>query len=180
MQRTITYIVLSVLTAAMLISCNNGESLQGYFVDNQETTNFSSVDVPTTIVNFDEETLTKDQQEAYNSVKRLNFLGYKVKDNNVSDYNAEVTKVKRILNNEKYIDLIEFNDKGAKVIVKYLGDEDVADELIVFASSKDVGFGIVRVLGNDMNPEKMATLVDAVQKADIDASQLDGIMDFFK
>ena len=88
--------------------------------------------------------------------------------------------MKSILNNKKYNDLIEFNDKAAKVVVKYIGDDDTADEFVVFASSKDMGFGIVRILGDNMRPEKMATLVDALQNADFDESQLNGITDFFK
>ena len=75
---------------------------------------------------------------------------------------------------------MEFNDKNAKISVKYLGNDDTADEFIVFASSKEMGFGIVRVLGDKMSPEKMMTLADAMKNSDIDESQLGGIMDFFK
>lgn len=75
---------------------------------------------------------------------------------------------------------MEFNDRKAKIVVKYLGDDDYADEFVVLASSKDFGFGIVRVLGDHMSPEKMMTLADAMKNSDIDESQLRGIMDFFK
>ncbi|TYA55985.1 DUF4252 domain-containing protein [Formosa maritima] len=180
MNSSIKKLLFSLLACIVLVSCNNGESLQTYFVDNQETPDFISADVPTTIVKIDETTLSEDQKEAYNSVKRLNFLGYKIKENNLEDYTLELSKVKSILNNKKYNDLIEFNDKAAKIIVKYIGDDDTADEFVVFASSNDLGFGIVRILGNDMRPEKMVSLVDALQNADFDESQLNGITDFFK
>ncbi|GGG59475.1 hypothetical protein GCM10010976_32760 [Bizionia arctica] len=164
----------------MLVSCNNGESLQTYFVDNQEKTDFISVDIPTTIVNLDEASLSEDQMEAYNSVKKLNFLGFKLTETNQETYAQELSKVNAILNNEKYIELMEVNDPAAKIIVKYIGDDDIADEFIVFTSSKNMGFGIVRILGNDMRPEKMATLVSAIQNADIDSSQFESITGFFK
>lgn len=180
MNSSIKKLLFSLLACIVLVSCNNGESLQTYFVDNQEAPDFLSADVPTTIVKIDESTLSEDQKEAYNSVKRLNFLGYKVKENNLENYTLELSKVKSILNNKKYNELIEFNDKSAKIVVKYIGDDDTADEFVVFASSKDMGFGIVRILGNDMRPEKMVTLVDALQNADFDESQLNGITDFFK
>ncbi|MFL0353588.1 DUF4252 domain-containing protein [Xanthomarina sp. GH4-25] len=180
MRSSIKISLLSLLACFMLGSCNNGESLQTYFVDNQETPDFISADLPTTIVKLDESILTEEQKEAYNSVKRLNFLGYKIKENNLEDYTLELEKVKAILKNKKYNELIVFNDKAAKVIVKYIGDDDVADEFVVFASSDEMGFGIVRILGNDMRPEKMATLVSVVQNADFDDSQLSGIADFFK
>ncbi|WP_417858536.1 DUF4252 domain-containing protein [Xanthomarina gelatinilytica] len=180
MNPSIKLTFFSLLACIMLVSCNNGESLQTYFVDNQETPDFISADIPTTIVELDQTTLTEDQKEAYNSVKRLNFLGFKLTENNHDAYAQELSKVKSILNDKKYIELMEFNDRTAKVVVKYIGDDDAADEFIVFTSSKDMGFGIVRILGNDMRPEKMATLVNAIQNADIDSSQLEDIAGFFK
>lgn len=180
MNSSIKKSLFSLLAFILLVSCNNGKSLQTYFVDNQETPNFISADIPTTIVELDKTTLTEDQKEAYNSVKRLNFLGFKLTENNQDVYNEELSKVKAILSDKKYIELIEFNDRAAKVIVKYIGDDDAAEEFIVFTSSKDMGFGIVRVLGNNMRPEKMATLVDAIQNADIDSSQFEDIIGFFK
>lgn len=180
MNPSIKLTFFSLLACIMLVSCNNGESLQTYFVDNQETPDFISADIPTTIVELDQTILTEDQKEAYNSVKRLNFLGFKLTENNQDAYAQELSKVKSILNDKKYIELMEFNDRAAKVVVKYIGDDDAADEFIVFTSSKDMGFGIVRILGNDMRPEKMATLVNAIQNADIDSSQLEDIAGFFK
>ena len=179
-NQSIKYTLFSLLAVIMLVSCNNGESLQTYFVDNQETPDFISADLPTSIVELDESTLTEDQKIAYKSVKRLNFLGYKIKENNLATYNSELLKVKNILKDEKYNELIEFNDSGNKIVVKYLGDDDSAEEVIIFGSSQEMGFGIVRVLGDDMRPEQMAALVNALQNADFDQSKLNGITDFFK
>ncbi len=180
MQRTIKHILFTFVTALILMGCNDGASLQRYFVDNQESANFTSIDLPVSIVKLDESKLSDVQKEAYGSVKRLNFLGYRLDKSKEADFNTELTKVKAILKDKKYNDLIEFNDRKAKVIVKYLGDDDAADEFIVFASSKEMGFGIVRVIGDNMSPEKMMTLADAMQNSDIDSSQFGGIMDFFK
>ena len=43
-----------------------------------------------------------------------------------------------------------------------------------------MGFGIVRILGDDMNPEKMVTLISALQNANIEEDQIGNIMNFFK
>jgi hypothetical protein len=180
MKKSIKTILFGLLAFSMLVSCNNGQSLQTYFVDNQETADFITADIPTSVISLDETELTEQQKTAYKSVKRLNFLGYKKKETNTDVYNAELVKVKSILKDKKYIDLIEFSDKAMKFDVKYIGDDDSAEEVIIFANSPEMGFGIVRVLGNDMRPENMATLVNAVQNADFDESQLNGVMDFFK
>lgn len=180
MQRTVKNMIITTFTALLLMGCNDGKSLQRYFVDNQESANFTTLDMPVSIVKLDESKLTELQKEAYNSVKRLNFLGYKFDETNAKAYHAELTKVKAILKDKKYNDLIEFNDRSARVLVKYIGDDDNADEFVVFASSKDLGFGIVRVLGDDMSPEKMMALAEAMKNSDFDKSQFGGISDFFK
>lgn len=180
MQRTINYILLALITTASLVSCSNGASLQRYFVDNQETKNFISQDIPLSMITIDKTEFTEEQNEAYNSVSKLNFLGYKADENNVENLKAEIETVKAILSDTKYKDLMEFNDRGSKIVVKYIGTDEEADEVVVFGSSKELGFGVVRVLGNDMNPEKMVTLMNAMQKADVDENQIQDIMNFFK
>jgi len=180
MHQSIKRILLNIIIAVVLIGCNSKASLQSYFVDHQEVANFITLDLPTTLVDLDETEFTKDEKEAYNSIKRLNFLGYKIEENGIDEYTSELTFVETILSQKKYIELAEFNYNGAKIIVKYIGDDDLVDELIVFGNSKDTGFGIVRVLGKKMSPEKMATLVNVMQNANIDQSQLSGLTDFFK
>ncbi|MEC3908390.1 DUF4252 domain-containing protein [Tamlana sp. 2201CG12-4] len=180
MQRTIKYFLLSLFTTVILVSCGNGESLQRYYVDHQEAKNFISQDLPLSMIEIDKSQFTEAQKEAYESVNKLNFLGYKVNDNNVEEYNAELAKVKTILSNSKYNDLMQFSDRGNKISVKYIGTDDEADEVILFGSSKETGFGVVRVLGNDMSPDKMVTLIEVLQKANIQSDQIENVMNFFK
>ena len=180
MKPAVKHIFLMLIAAVWMTSCGEGVSLQRYFVDNQEAAHFISQDIPLSMVKLDKSNFNNDQLEAYESVKRLNFLGFKATETNVDSYNLELTKVKSILNNKKYNDLIEFNDKGNKIIVKYIGDEDEADEVVVFGNSKDLGFAIVRVLGNDMSPDKMVTLGSALKDSDFEASQVGDIMNFFQ
>ena len=74
MKTSIKTILVGLLTFSMLVSCNNGPSLQTYFVDNQESPDFITADLPTSVVTLDEETMSDEQKEAYKSLKRLNFL----------------------------------------------------------------------------------------------------------
>lgn len=180
MKRIFNYIASIFLIASIFTSCNNGPTLQRYFVDSQESANFISQDVPLSMVKIDASAFTEEQKEAYNSVKRLNFLGYKANESNAATLQSEIEKVKTILSSDKYNDLMEFSDKGNKIVVKYIGDDDEADEVIIFGSAKELGFGVVRVLGNDMSPDKMVTLVSALKDANVDESNVQDIMNFFK
>lgn len=180
MQRAVKYLILTFFSAAFFIGCGNEVSLQRYYVDNQENKNFITQDFPLSMIDIDKSQFTPEQSEAYHSVDKLNFLGYKINETNPEQYKTELQKVKSILAQDKYYDLLEFNDRGNKIVVKYIGDDDEADEVVVFGNSNELGFGIVRVLGDDMNPKKMVTLIHAMQKANIDESQIENIMGFFK
>ncbi|OBX22276.1 MULTISPECIES: DUF4252 domain-containing protein [Bizionia] len=181
MKKSIKYTLFSLLVAMSLISCNSGESLQTYFVDNQEKADFVTADIPTSIVELDEATLTDEQKEAYKSVQRLNFLGFKASETNMATYNTELAKVKAILSDVKYTELMEFRDSGMTFVISYLGDDDSAEEVIVFGSSKEMGFGVVRILGDNMRPEQIGTLASAVQNTNFeDSDQLKDIVNFFK
>ncbi len=181
MQKSITKIIIGCFLIATFISCNQGPTLQSYYVDNQETSNFTSIDLPTNVVSFDESKLTDEQKEAYESVKRLSFLGYKLEEGNEAEYKSELAKVKTILNSDNYHELMRAgNSKDGKFVVKYLGSETKIDELIVFGNANDQGFGIIRVLGKNMEPKKMMTLMNALQNADFNEDQLNGITEYFK
>lgn len=169
------------LLVATLHSCNQGPSLQSYYVDNQEQPNFLSVDVPVSMLNLDTKQLSQDQKDAYKSIQKLNMLAYKMKADNQKEYETELAKVTTILNNPKYEELMRGgNPTDGKFIIKILGDEDDVEEFILFGNANDKGFAIVRVLGSDMNPNKIMTLASALDKADIDDSKLSQLTDFFK
>jgi len=178
MKRTI--FSLTFLFGLVLSSCNTEPSLQTYFVDHQEAPNFISQDLPISMLDIDKTNFTEKQQEAFESVKRLNFLGYKIKDASNSDYDTEIQQVKTILKQKKYEDLMEFNNNGRKILVKYIGDDDEVDEFILFGSAKDMGFAVVRILGKNMSPEKMVTLAEALRTINVDENQMQEMLNFFQ
>lgn len=181
MTSLIKHIVVMVILVTTLFSCDQNPSLQTYFVDHQEKSNFLSVDVPLSMLKIDENKLTDDQKEAYKSVQKLNMLAYKKDSVNSSDFNAEYAKVKTILDDKKYTELMRGgNSTDGKFMVKYLGEDDDIDEFILFGSSNDMGFAVVRVLGNDMDPNKLMKLSTVLQQGDFDDAQLNQVIDFFK
>lgn len=73
---------------------------------------------------IDQESLTKEQKEAYKSVKKLNVLILPLKDDNQAVYNEERMRVNEILKSGKYQDLMRINDKHMKGVIKYLGTDE--------------------------------------------------------
>jgi hypothetical protein len=178
---SIKNIVMSLFIVVALTSCNYGETLQGYYVTNQETPNFISVDIPVSLVSVDNIELTDDQQDAYDSIDKLNMLGYTLSEDNKEEYKAELIKVQALLKNDKYQELFRGgNSTDGKVTIKYIGDDDSIDELIVFGSANDRGFAIIRVLGDNMEPAKIMKLGDVVGKLSSEETSVNDFMKFFE
>jgi hypothetical protein len=163
----------------ILSSCKNSQSLQQYYVENQQNNDFIAVDVAASLLNIDESGLSEEAREAYKSVNKMNILAYQMKGENDPTYNIEKKKVLEILKADKYKELMKFKSNDIKVTVKYIGTETSIKELIVFGTSKEFGFGLVRLLGDDMKPEKMIILMDAVKSRDFnttDFGNLEGLL----
>ncbi len=177
-MKSIAYLF-SLLLFALLLSCDDKQSLQEYYVDNSESNDFISVDVPASVINLSETDLTQEQREAYESVRKLNILAFKVKGDNKVAYEAEKVKVKEILNDPRYQELMKFNNGKQRGTIKFLGTDEAIDELIVFGSDNSRGFALVRVLGDDMRPENMMKLMNAMEKADLDGEEFNKLKGFF-
>ncbi len=160
------YGVLLFMFVVTLSSCSSEQSLQEYYVDNSENPNFLSFDVPVSILNLTEADLSEKEMEAISSLKKLDILAFKKTAENTLDYSTEKTNIKAILKNEDFIELMKMNTPYGNATVKYLGDDDAIDEVIIYGDNKEKGFALIRVLGTDMNPANMLQLLQAIQKSD--------------
>jgi len=180
MKKSIKNIMVTFFLVATLTACNQGETLQGYYVANQETPNFMSIDIPLSFIDIDKIELTEVQKEAYESIDKLNMLGYRLSEDNEEEYKAELAKVQLILKDDKYEDLFRGgNNTDGKIIVKYIGTDSTIDELIVLGTMNEKGFAIIRVLGDNMEPAKIMKLGEVVGQIDSKENQVKDFLDFF-
>ncbi len=168
------------LIAVLLGSCASQQSLQEYYVDNKENPNFISLDIPASILKMEETDLTDGQRNAVESLRKFNLLAFRKTADNVAEYKLEKTKVKAILKNDEFVELMKINSQYGKGVVKYLGDENAIDEVIIYGDSNEQGFALVRVLGKDMNPAHIVQLMQAIQKSDYNGEGLGEIGKFLK
>ena len=80
--QSIKNIALMVILIATLASCNQGVTLQSYYVDNELKPGFTSLDIPTSFLNLEEANLSEEQIEAYESIDKLNMLAFVVDNDN--------------------------------------------------------------------------------------------------
>lgn len=169
-----------IVLAIIMGACSSTQSLQEYYIDNTENPNFLHLDVPTSILKLDEADLTESQKMALNSLKKLNILAFKKTDANTPQYKVEKKQVKAILSNNIYTELMKMNTDFGRVTVRYLGEDDAIDEVIIYGDNNEKGFALIRVLGNDMNPAHFIQLLQAVQKSDYKGEGLGALGDFLK
>ncbi len=159
--------IIGVLSVFFLLSCNNETSLQEYFVDHHGDTDFISLDLPTSLLDTGSTTLSEENKETIKSIHKLNFLALPLKEATKTKYASEVTSINQVLSAEQYQTLMKLDHKGTKMTLKYLGEEEDIDEIIVFSSNKESGLVLVRILGDNMKPENIVRLANVLDKEDI-------------
>ncbi|MDP5078475.1 MAG: DUF4252 domain-containing protein [Nonlabens sp.] len=180
MTRLIFRIVLTSLTlAALLVSCSSKPSLQSYFLESQDKPGFYTQSIPKGILGIDENDLTGDAKTAYNSIEKVNVLFYPNNDKNKANFSKESAKVNAILQNEDYKMLVSHSDDNTKMRMVYDGTQDAIDEIIMYGTSDDMGMGVARIMGDDMQLGSILKLMNEMDKSSVDGTMLQNIMKNF-
>ncbi|MAO09297.1 MAG: hypothetical protein CL596_11355 [Alteromonas sp.] len=180
MTTAVKYVTLLALALAAMVSCDNGKSLQRYLVDKQEDDRFLKVDIATSLFMAEENNFTEEEKDIFSTIKKINVVAYPVKSGNEAEYESEKAIVKGIIDQEKYKTLGKVKSNDMMMTMKYLGEETAIDEVIVFASSSEKGFGVFRLLCDDMRPDQALKLMNTLERGDIDLSKLSGIEGMFE
>jgi hypothetical protein len=164
----------------LLISCNSEPSLQRYFVENTENKNFVALDVSPSILNVDKTKLSAVQSDALKSFNKMNVLAFKVNDSNKAQFEIERAKVDLILKDKKYQQLMKIGSGNEGATVSFVGTDEHIEEFILYANKKEDGFAVVRILGKDMNPTSIMTMISVLQQSNIDLEQLKPLQQLIK
>lgn len=172
--RTLSVVCLGI----MMTACNNEQSLQEYYVENQSNKDFIAIDVPTSLIT-NSESLNEDQKRTLETVKKINVLAIPQKTENKERIEMEKANVHNILKDEKYQLLMRLGGGESRVEIYFTGDEEAIDELILYGFDENRGMGLARVLGKDMNPGEIINLMKSLEKGDLDLDGLSGIAQMF-
>ncbi len=178
MVTIVKFITALLLGGLLLTSCNSKPSLQEYLVDKQEDGNFVKVDLATSLLYAEEDKLTLEQKEVLKTVKKINVVAYPIKGN-AAEYTAERKKLQDILSQEKYQTLMTMGSNKQGMSLKYVGEEEAIDEMIVFGNDSERGFIVFRLIGNDMKPEDMIRMLETMDKDNVNLSALESIEALF-
>lgn len=169
------------LMLLVLASCSKEPTLQKYYIEKGSSPGFVSLDIAPTFINTDHVKLSAEEKKALNSLEKFNVLVYKKDSTDVSNkkYNLEKDKVKTLVKTE-YEELMKINNGTSGASISTKGEGEHIKEFVVFVNNEDTGFGVVRVLGDDMTPNNVLTIVGLLQKANIDTEQFKPLQDLMK
>lgn len=168
------------LISCVLYSCSDNATLQTYFVENSESTEFFTIDIAPSIIKTDALTLTNEETAALEAFKKMNILAFKKDSINENKYKSEMTKVKAILKDEQYESLIKYGSNTNGAALYFAGETDKIDEFVLVANQDEAGFAIVRILGDDMDVNHVMTLFQLLKKSNVDMEQLKPLQQFMK
>jgi len=171
---------LVIIVSVLFSGCNDEPSLQKYFVEKTENKNFITVDLAPNMLNIDKSKLNAEENAALKSFEKINILAFKLNDKNQAEFESERVTVNKILKEEKYQQLMKFGSGKDGASVSFIGDDENIDEFVFYANKKENGFAVVRVLGKDMNPTGILTLMSVLKNANVDLEQLKPLQQMFE
>ena len=178
-MKYLKYSISLIALALSLASCSE-KSLQKYLVEKQDDDHFVKMDIAASLLQGNESNLSQEETETLKTIKKVNVVAYPITKGDSINYNLERAEILKILGQEQYKELARMNSEQWKITLKYTGEEDAVDEVIVFGSDDEKGFAVFRVLGNNMEPVKIMTLLKAADKNNLDFSKFSGLGEIFK
>lgn len=170
--------ILSLLLVVFLAtSCNNDKSLQKYLVETSGKEGFMTGDIPVSSLISAKADVSDEIKETIKSVQKINVVFLAKTDENQALYETDKSTLKRIFTNKDYKSLGKMKAQGMNISVYYTGETDSLDEVIAFGYSNEVGVGVARLLGENMNPAKM---LDMLQNITMDENSVKSIGGMFK
>lgn len=173
------YFLALILGLIALTSCSD-KSLQKYLVEKQDDDKFVKMDVAASLLQGRNSNFSQEEKDILNTIKKVNVVAYPIKEGDTADFEKERNELKDILDQEQYKELTRFKSNDWNATLKYTGEEDAIDEVIVFASDDKRGFAVFRLLGENMRPDQMLKLMKSAERGDLDISKLEGFGQIFK
>jgi len=157
------YLQFIIMATILLISCDQRPTLQSYYVEKMEDSSFLIVNLPFELKDLFKNDLTPEETKVIANVEKLNLLIFRLKKGEELKYQRELSQIKSILENKKYHALMDFKafNKGQGRLM-FEGETDRIKEGIVFLNSTKMGFGVLRILGSDINPTALMKLAKKI------------------
>ena len=161
--------LLLLLLVLLGFSCQKKISLQQYLVESQEKNGFVTIDIPTSFLQLKSEAVSDQLKATLERIHKINIVAFPVKENQ-EIFEIEKQTLKSIFaENEKYKSLMSMKVKDMNMHFYYTGKTASINEVIAFGYGDEIGLGVARLLGENMNPTNMIAMINNLK---IDANSL--------
>lgn len=171
---------ISLVVVFLLMSCTGNETVESYFVEKSETPNYVVLDLPSESLINESLSFTDKQKEALNSFEKLNVLVYKPDVIDAAFLEKENNRIKSILKQSNLEELMRTNMGEISIKAYVDSDSEEFDEVILYGNMPEKGFGIVRVLGDNMKINDALEMLQVLEKSNLESSELNGLLNMFK
>lgn len=155
--------IVIVIFSSLFVSCKK-ETLQTYLVDVRDNPNFVTLDFSTSMLPLKLiKEAPKEDIETLESVRKVNVAFLQKSKVTSVEIEGEKKKLEAILNKSDYKTLMRFNHKGAAGKIYYLGNPNAINEIVAFGHSDELGVGVIRLLGKNMNPNALVKMMRSIQ-----------------
>lgn len=161
-MKKITTLIVALFLAFSFTSCQE-ESLQGYLVKSQEKSGFITFDVPASILQIKSDEVSEATKATLNTLKKINVVALPANNSNSDEVTAEKAALDKIFKGDQYKSLMRFTHSNIKVNLLYVGNDNEIDEVIAYGYSSEMGVGIARILGDNMNPSDIMKMMNEVK-----------------
>lgn len=158
------YITLLVIVFTGMLSCKKERpSLQQYLVESYEKEYMINFTISSSLMNTYLLNASENIKETLQTVHKIHIAALPIKRSTIQ-YETEKQELLSIFkDNTLYNPLIAIKSNGTSLRL-YSKGKGIVKEVVVFGFSDTEGLGLARVLGDNMNPEK---IVDAVKEIPI-------------
>ena len=161
----------------IFVSACKTDQLEEYFVQATESSDFFVINIPASVVTFDESKLDSKTLKDIHSIKKMNVLVYK--NNFETDKKqTEFEKAAKIINNKHFKTLTKINNKGYEIVFSYKGKPNSINEIIFLGKDKYYNFVIGILKSDDVNINSFFKAAKHIEK--IDESQAETVINIFK
>lgn len=163
-MKRFTLFVLAVVT--LVTSCQPAMTLQRYFLESQENTDFTLIEIPASLIGGSLEDLTPEHMATFTSLRKVSVLMYRNAEKKEFIVSQQ-SLINSFLKSDGFEALVSARTKGeAQASILIRGEVDQIDEAVFFGFAEGEGFVLARILGEQMNPAAFLQLADSLKESD--------------
>lgn len=163
-MKRFTLFVLAVVT--LVTSCQPAMTLQRYFLESQENTDFTLIEIPASLLGGSLEDLTPEHMATFTSLRKVSVLMYRNAEKKEFIVSQQ-SLINSFLKSDGFEALVSARTKGeAQASILIRGEVDQIDEAVFFGFAEGEGFVLARILGEQMNPAAFLQLADSLKESD--------------